>query len=150
MAGCGVGFISFVLILLGLRRLPPPERETPDKDAIDQGLAALTPLDRLLWGKRMERFLRNPEDSIWIHVPKDGIVASTLDRVNRLWLLPFWAFFPGLVLVDLHTGIGVVTGIGWFLIGLGVASFFVGVSGLVREHRSRRAFRRAAGTSTDR
>ena len=41
----------------------------------------------VVWSKFIERRLRDSESTIWIHVPKDGVVASTLDLVGRLWFV---------------------------------------------------------------
>ena len=79
-------------------------------------------------------------------MPKDGVIASTLSLVARLWMLPCSAFLVGIVLVDIHTGQGAVTGFGWFLIVTGLLSFIIGVSRSVKASRSRSAFRHASSS----
>ena len=86
----------------------------PTKVLIAQGLASLSRLDQAFWKKTIERRLRNPKSLLWIHVPKDGVQASTLDVVGRLWLLWTYPFIPGIVLVDLHFKISILTGLAFF------------------------------------
>lgn len=143
LAGVGVGATSFVLVLLAVLRLPPPERGPATDSEVAQGLASLTRLDQVVWGGKVERRLRNQDSTIRIHVPKDGIAASTLDLVGRLWGLPVSAFLVGLVLFDLQTGKGVVTGLGWILIAIGILSFGISVSHVFKASKERRAFRRS-------
>jgi hypothetical protein len=114
----------------------------PTEELIAQGLSTLTRLDRPLWAKRMERVLRNPKSTLWIHVPKDGITASTLGLLSRLWLFVAWSFLIGLVLVDLDARIPLVTGLGWFLIALGTIGFLIAVSRVIKASTARRAWRR--------
>jgi hypothetical protein len=144
VAGLGIGAITFFLVLATVLRSPTPQRAELTDTAIAEGLACLSRLDRVFWGRRVERVLRNQQSTVWIHVPKDGMAASTLDFVGRLWLLPCNAFVVGIVLVDIHKGQGAVTGFGWFLIGSALISFIIGVTRIVKASRSRRAFRHAS------
>ena len=143
MAGVGVGTVTFFLLVLALLRKPTPDRAPSTGTEVAQGLSSLTPLDRALWGRMVEGILRDENSTLWIHVSKDGIVASTVGLVGRLWLLPCNAFIVGLVLVDLQTGQGVVIGLGWFLIAMAGISFLIAVTRISKAGRARRAFRNA-------
>lgn len=115
----------------------------PDEALVAEALRCLSRLDRRLWWAIIARRLRNPDSTLWIHVPKDGVVATTLGVASRLWLLPCWAVFPGLVLVDLNTHIAVVTALGYLLIAFALVAFGIGFVDLVRASRARRAWKRA-------
>ena len=78
-----------------------------------------------------------------MHVPKDGVQASTFGTVARLWVV--WAgllFLPGIVLVDLHRNGPIVTGLGYVLVGLAVVAFVIGLHCVRRASRARKAWRR--------
>jgi len=80
---------------------------------------------------------------LWIHVPKDGVQASTLGVVAGLWLV--WAgflFLPGIVLVDLPINSPILTGLGFVLIGIAGVSYLIGLDCVRRASRTRRAWRR--------
>jgi hypothetical protein len=89
----------------------------------------------------MERVLRNPNSLLWIHVPKDGIAASTLDVVGRLWFRYAGVIIVGIVLLSLDLKIAAVTGLAWFLIGLGIVTYGIGVSRAIKASKARRAWR---------
>jgi hypothetical protein len=143
VAGVGVGATTFSFLLLAVLRTLPPLREAITEEKVAEGLACLSRLDRAVWGPRVERRLRNQDSTIWTHVPKDGVAASTLDFVSRCWYLPLNAFLVGLVLVSVRTGEGVVTGVGWVLIVAGLSAGGIGISCAFRASRERRAFRRS-------
>jgi hypothetical protein len=122
-----------------------PSSESPGtEELITEGLRSLSPLDRSVWATYVERRLRNPKSTIWLHVPKDGVTASTLDLVARLWMLFIWAAMIGLVLLDLGTGLLVVSLLGWLLIAAGLATFLIACSRVVKASQARRAWRKAA------
>jgi hypothetical protein len=90
----------------------------------------------------MERVLRSPTSTLWIHVPKDGITASTLGLVGRLWFLYAWTLITGIFLLALDLKIAAVTGLAWLLIGLGIVAYGIGVSRAIKASKARRAWRR--------
>lgn len=85
--------------------------------------------------------LRNPNSTLWIHVPKDGIAASALGLVARLWFLYVWVLILGIFLLVLDLKLAAVTGIGWFLIALGVVTYCIGVTRAIKASKARRAWR---------
>ena len=125
-------------------RLRTSTPAVPDEALIAQGLASLSRLDQAFWGRKMERRLRNPKSFVWVGIPKDGVKASTLGFVARLWVqLPFpLLFFPGILLVDLPTDGSILTGLGFVLIGSAVVVFFIGLNCVRRASKARRAWRR--------
>jgi hypothetical protein len=127
----------------GRKWLQRPVPAFPTEALIAQGLACLPRIDAAMWGRTMERRLRNPEEHLWLHVPKDGVEASTLDVVARIWFA--WVmppFIPGILLVYLPTDGPILTGLGFALLGIACTAYFIGVDRLFRGSRARRAWRR--------
>jgi len=110
-------------------------------ELVATGLSSLSALDAVLWRKTIARRLRNPDSLLRSHVPRDGVVAATLDLVGRLWFLLAWIIVPGIVLVDLSVN-AAVTDLGWICIIVGVGCFAVGTVATTRAVRARRAWRR--------
>src|SRR3954465_6360819 len=95
-----------------------------ESEVLRVGIDSLTRVDAWLCRGAVERRLSNPRSLLRGHVPRDGVVASTLDFVGRRYLLWAWLMVPGIVLVDLHSAL-VVTVVGWIMISVG-AAFFIG------------------------
>ena len=114
-----------------------------ENTAVAEGLAALTPLDRRLWGAIIERRLRNPESTTWLHIPKDGVVASTLNLAGRFWVawISGGCGLVGIVLLSIPSSNLGLRVPGWLLVALGIFAMAMGVLRGIQGSRARRTWR---------
>ena len=128
----------------------PPPAGFDEESAVAEGLAALTLLDRRPWGAIIERRLRNPDSTIWIHIPKDGVVASALNLVGRFWLawISGGCLLVGIALLSIPSSNVAFKAVGWPLVVLGVVAFGLGVFRGIQASQARRSWRRSRPSGT--
>jgi hypothetical protein len=65
---------------------------------LQEALASLTPVERMLWGRAVRRNLNNPDSRLSRMLPKYGLRAATQSVIGNVWLVlvltSFLVLFP--------------------------------------------------------
>jgi hypothetical protein len=77
------------------------ENNTVNNESQPKGISYLTGVERLLWGRTIERQYANRDSRYWHNVEKYGDIGSTYNSVGFLWLIAANAF----VILFILTGI---------------------------------------------
>jgi hypothetical protein len=94
---------------------------------LTEAMSYLSPLERWLWGRTMERNLRNPDSRWHKMLPKYGKRGATLSIVGSVWFLPGYLGFPAIVLLEGNrSGSAPRMGVGIFLAAIAVVSIGFG------------------------
>jgi hypothetical protein len=76
-----------------------PERPGTTEEEVAEAMGCITALERWLWGRAVERNIRN-RDSRWRRMlPKNGREGATLSIVGSVWALPGFLGFVAIPLL---------------------------------------------------
>jgi hypothetical protein len=89
---------------------------------VQEALASLSPVERLLWGRSVRVGLSRPQSRISRFVPMYGVRGATYAVVGNIWLLPgVVAFLASLAFLPMHRT-GAESVVFWLCIGVLIIS----------------------------
>jgi len=124
-----------------------PVEITPAAEVIQEALACLSHVERLLWGRSVRVGLSRPGSRISRFVPKYGVTGATYAVVGNIWLLPgVVALFASLAFLPMHRTAPESVAF-WLCIGVLIVSLLCAIYRIITATMAIGVFRR--GGSTD-